>query len=278
MQERIEAKRARYFFDSVAEMQAWIDRTPRKWRANSSESNDPDHDWDLNAGYAGACALARDGWNEGAQKVQDALKTFPLATPNPDTKTDFYGFRPHVARFCAGAPDCMIRHVREAPDGRRNVLTLIVPVNAMSRVGARAMANFGVALAQYVNQMETDGTRVEIIAAVVSKVSGWRVSAGIRVKYAEQPLDLATLAFAIGHPAMFRRLGFAIRERCHAPEDPGYGITEAARVDDIINCPPGAVVLNGMKDADANARTPEAGFEYVSQQIEKELERQERGA
>ena len=278
MQEQISSMRARYFFDSLAQMQDWIARTSRTWKdCDSSITNPKEEYWDLCAGYDGAMAMARDGWVEGAAKAQKALKAFVPLTNAPDTVNDIYGYRPNVARFCSGVPDCMVRRAPRADNGAGRVLTLIVPVNALAGVSAVYMANFGVAVAQYINQMENDGTRVEIIAAMTSTVSDWRVSACARVKHADQPLDLSVLAFAIGHPAMFRRLGFAIRERCAAPRDYGYGNSIATRANDMINAPVGAVVLNGMKDADTHARTPEAALAYVEAQITKALVAQKLG-
>lgn len=266
--------RARYHFDSLGELGEYINGTPRTWSCNSSVSNPPEHSWDLNATYDNAVEMARFGWIEGAQKAQAALKAFRPATPQPDTKVDFYGHRPHVPRFCAGASDSMIRHTPRADMGCGAVLTLIVPVNALAHVPAQNMAHFGTAVAQYVNQLETNGTRVELIGAFVSNVSGWRVAHTWTLKHADQPLDLAVVAFSIGHPAMFRRLGLALRERCAAPMDWGYGQTQAAEVDDLINAPAGAVVLNGMREADRHAPTAEAGLAYVSRMIEKALEAQ----
>lgn len=286
------AKRARYHFESLYELGAWIKRTPKTWRLASSgdEVHVPEQEWDLKAGYAGAVDMALKGWNEGAERVQEALKAFPLQTPAPDTRTDVYGFRPHVPRFCAGAPDSMIRHAPVAETGAGKVLTLVIPIIAPWYVSAEHMANFGVAVAQYVNQMEMNGTRVEVIAAMANAwdltgktvngtvqptESAWRVSQTWTVKNADQPLDLAVVAFAIGHPAMYRRLGFALLERCAAPEHSEYGFPVHAREGDLINAPVGCVVLNGMREADKYATTPEKGFEYVSKQIETAIEAQE---
>lgn len=283
MQTRIDHanKTARYHFDSLHEMAAWIDRTPHTWpreRVSQDVQGPPSKSWDLNAGWAGAVEMALNGWNEGAQRVQEALKAFPTATPAPDTKTDFYGFRPHVARFCAGAPDCMIRHTRDAENGGGRVLTLAVGCTANAYTDARHMANFGVAVAQYVNQLEMQGTRVEVIGGVMGSFrSGWRVSHTFTVKGADQPLDLAVLAFAIGHPAMLRRIALAAIERCEAPEEPGYGSAADLKLADLINPAPGVVILNGMRNAHENAPTAEAGFAYVSKQIEKAIEARELG-
>jgi hypothetical protein len=275
MQYRDDNGQLRYAFDSLNELGEYIHRERRTWTSRSSETHDPSRDWDLGAGYAASVEMARNGWLEGASKVQDALKAFPPATPAPEDKVDFYGHRPHVPRFCAGAPDSMIRHARDAERGFRPVLTLGVPVNALGYVGAREMANFGVAVAQYVNQLEAQGMRVELIGMMVSQVSGRRVAHSWTIKHADQPLDLAVVAFSIGHPAMFRRLGFALRERCNAPTDPIYGRTMSAKVSDLINPPVGTVILNGMAEADQYAPTPEAALEYVTKQIDTAIEQQE---
>lgn len=275
MQTRVEpGVSARYYFNSLHELGEYIANTRPTWRGDTSRTNPPMREWDLSAGYERAVKMARDGWIEGAEKMQKALKAFAPMTPAPELRTDFYGFRPHVARFCAGAPDSMIRHAPVADIGCGRVLTLAVPVNALAFVSAAAMSNFGVAVAQYVNQLETQGIRVELIGCTVSMVSGQRCAHSWVVKRADQPLDLAVVAFSIGHPAMFRRLGFALRERCAIPEDQSYGKTTPAKLSDFINPVPGMVILNGMAEADSHAPTAAKALEYVSQQIDKAIEAQ----
>lgn len=276
MQERIDrtAKRASYHFDSLTALSRYIVDTPKTWvRGNDSQTERPTPTWDLSLGYEGAVRLARDGWIEGAQQAQEALKALNPKSPAPILVNDFYGHMPHVARFCAGAPDNMIRHAREeAKAGSGRVITLYVPVNARADVQATNMRNFGLGVAQYVNQLETDRYRVEVYGVLRSDVSGWRVTHSWCIKRADQYLDLAVLAFSIGHPAMFRRLGFALRERCAAPYTPGYGQTVAAKLTDLINPPNGAYILNGMKEANTVASTPEKALSYIENQITKALE------
>lgn len=276
MQHRKDRKSARYHFNSLSEMGEYIARERKVWRQSSSRSNRASRSWDLNTDYDGAVELARNGWIEGAQRAQDALKVFPNKTPEPDTRTDFYGFRPHVPRFCAGALDSMIRHVPHAETGAGRVLTLIVPVVANASARAECMANFGVAIAQYINQLETDGTRVEVIAAITVNGMGCRFTTSWHVKYADQPLDLAALTFTIGHPAMLRRVWFAFAERqTGAPEMNGYGSACDSTTDDVINAPLGAYVLNGMTMVNQCAPTPEQALEYVTQKIDAAIAAQE---
>lgn len=266
-----------YWFESLGELGRWIDETKRTWTSNNSHDHNPEESWDLRAGYSRSVKMAKFGWLEGAKQAQEALKQFPPSTPLPDKRNDFYGFMPHVPRFCSGAPDSMIRHANNANSSMGRVLTLIVPVNATGGVGAKYMRNFGLAVTQYINQLETAGTRVDVIGGLCSNLNGGRdrLAHAWRIKSADQPLDLAVLAFSIGHPAMFRRLGFALRERSSVRQDHSYGSSCPMVLSDVINAPAGAVILNGMTNAGSVARTPEQALEYISAQIDKALDNPE---
>lgn len=272
MQERTGPGFERYQFNSLAELAQYLQDTPKRWYGRSSTRPSRDKSWDLGASYDDAWKLARYGWLEGGQAVRKALKALPPATSRPNHVNDFYGHMPHVARFCAGAPDSMVRHARKATNDMGRVLSLVVPVNALAAVQAQYMQNFGVGLAHYIAGLEASGTRVEVIGAIVSRVSGVRCAHTWHIKRAGQPLDLPVLAFAIGHAAMFRRIGFALRERVNTREDASYGKTVPATLDDVINCPKGAFVLNGMASANEVARTPEAASAYIARQLGKVLQ------
>lgn len=279
MIERADSKRQRIHFDSLPDLAQWLDSAPRTWSSTSSIRDGRSASWDLGIGYKQAWKLARDGWIEGAQRAQEALKQLTLMSAAPENRNDFYGHLPHVARYCAGAPDSMIRKARSGFGGGKT-LTLIVPIGLRSDTEAQCAANWGLGIAQYVNQLEQEGTRVEVIAAATvseryekySKTLGFRLSYSVLLKRAEQPLDLVVLAFAIGHPTMYRRLGLALYERSAMAQHPVYGYPQPVELDDVINVPAGAVILNGMIDCNETARTPETALEYIGKQIEAALE------
>lgn len=277
MQTRTDSKRVSVHFQSLHELGEFIAKTPARWRQNSSTKNRPSRSWDLEAGYERAVEMARFGWLEGAEKAQAALKTFSPSTPEPDQRVDFYGFRPHVPRYCAGAPDSMIRHTpHDAAVGSGRVLTLYVTIMSHAGTNAQHMANYGVAIAQYVNQMETEGRRVEVVACATVRGEGKRQSMFCTVKHADQPLDLAVLAFAIGHPAMLRRIWFAYMERQpHCNDLQAYGYCEDTQMSDVIDPAPGTFILNGMNYVDTFGATPESALKYVTENIDRAIENQE---
>lgn len=271
MQERISPSNFRYSFDSIREAVLWIEDTTPTWRDRESVDAHAYTDWDLNAGYRGALDMARDGWIEGAQDAATSLQSFQPATYQPAKRAAVAGSIVSPSRYAAGNPRCMIRRHREGTRGSGRILSLYVAVNAVGDVGATYMRNYGLAVAQYINQLEQAGTRVELHAGFCSSKGNQWMAHSFKLKDAGQPLDLAAVAFAIGHPAMFRRIGFALRERSAAHWGGAYGGSIQLTLDHLINAPSGAICLNGMQYANQNARTPEKALEYVSMQIEKAL-------
>lgn len=264
---------SKYQFDSLAELSRWISGTRPTWRYRSSVTQEATSGWDLSAGYDGALRMAHVGWIEGAQRAWDNLNQLNPKEPAPALRTDFYGHMPHVPRFCAGAPDSMIRHHHTPTVGNGCVLTLYVPVSANCSQKAQYMSNFGIGLAHYVEQLERDGMRVELYACMtLDRYHDKRLSIAWLVKNADQPVDLAVLAFSIGHPAAFRRLGFAVIERSDVPQVITYGHATNAKLSDFIDPPSGAYILNGLLNANANAVTPKAASEYIAEQIERALD------
>lgn len=275
MRTDIDRTKALYSFDSLREVFDYIETAPRTWRQRGSETSRATISWDLGTGFAGAMKYARNGWIEGAQRAQKALQSFTPKSPAPDQRIDFYGHMPHVPRFCAGAPDNMIRHDTPPTLGGGRVITLYAAINANAWQKAPYMANYGIGVAQYINQLENDGLRVELHACVAqAPMSGAmkRVAHSVCVKRADQPLDLAVVAFAIGHPAMFRRLWFALVERSAGPDEAGYYYPERVREADIIDFPKHGYILNGMLDANSQAPTPERALENVEREIKRAID------
>lgn len=258
-------KSTSYHFGSLHELANWIDETPRTWRYNTSNDHEPNDDWDLSAGYDASVKMAQYGWIEGAQKSQATLKPMRPTTPVTKNALRVSGSRVKVSKYVTGNPRCMIN--RKTVQQTATVLTLIVPVNALGNVSAQYMANFGLGIAHYIAQLQKAGTRVEVWGALNSQVDEEMLTHTFVIKRASQPLDLAVLSFAVGHPAMFRRLGFALRERSTVRENSNYGRTQPLSMGHVISPPRGAVILNGMARANEIARTPAEASQYIANEI-----------
>lgn len=262
----------RYRHDSLEAVAHYIAATPRRWRSESSKGRTGEYGkyaWTLGASYDDALKLARDGWQEGAKRMATGLVRLPAIDSVPDYVFDVAGYLPDVGRYCAGMPDNMLRYPDEEM-GSKPVLTLAVNVCANWTTNADYMANFGLAVARYVDELEASGYRVELLAGTVT-TDGTRVVNVWTVKRAADAMNLASVAFSIGHPAAFRRLGFALLERSAVPQMPGYGVAVDLKLSDIIDATAGCIVLNGMKDANSIARTPEDALAFIGKQIDAVL-------
>jgi hypothetical protein len=275
---------ARYWFDSLPELQRWLEETPATWQRRDSERSRPSHDWDLGLGWQGALRLAREGDTEGADAIRamlaDYAATLPARDALPSDAHAVAGYHVDVPHYLTGQPDCMIAPAPMPETGRGRVVTLAVSINATADIDAGPMRRYGMALARKVYDLEAAGERVEVIGCFVSEVSGARVSVAWRVKAADRDLDLPALAFAIGHPAMFRRIGFAVRERLpfhDVREDSSYGRSKPARLADLMldgstQAPAYPVaILNGMNRADVLAPTIAKAIKTVGESVDAAL-------
>ena len=95
-----------------------------------------------------------------------------------------------------------------------------------------------------IDLLEQSGKRVELDLVHGSRVSKASIRARVRVKDSNAPLDIERIAFAIAHPASFRRIAFsiwelppqAIRQQCGVPNG-GYGRCEDWAEPDALYVP-----------------------------------------
>ena len=258
-------------FASLQAMQRWIEATPATWTYKQSRTGTASQSWDLNAGWEGALKLARDGWREGGAAFATGLATLPAMEPAPAWTLDVGGFFPDVPRYLTGRPDCMWNEAQDPDAHRKPTLTLVVSTAANCGTDAKAMGNYGMAIAHYVDELENAGLQVEVIACIAERYSRADAAWTWTVKAAGERMNLETVAFSIAHPACFRRLGFALIERLPVsiPQEYGYGTAQAtARWHIAPSDFKDAVILNGMINANSHSATREGAYRHVVAEIE----------
>lgn len=260
-------KAYRKHYASLPALQRYIDATPRLWSYRESVNASPSARWDLHTNYEGALKLARDGWQEGARRLASGLASLPAIQTMPETAYAMAGYLPEVGRYCAGMPDNMITWNED--QGAKPVITLGVAISANCGTDANAMSNYGLAIARYTDELEARGYRVEISAAMVCHIDGTRVVHSWTVKEAGDAMNLADVAFSIGHPAAFRRLCFALIERTPVRECGSYGYPKDLEPGDLPNP---AIILNGMRSVNDHSRTYEGALAHVGKIIEAAME------
>lgn len=188
----------------------------------SQERNHPsDSYWDLRSGFAGAIKLAEEGWPEAEEMVSrlsSALfdqvssrieRDYPMYDVEGDYSVD-------MARYLQGIPECVMYLQRTPVDGpERKMIRVVVNGFVSCGVSAEIYKARGAAIVALVNLLEFAGHGVELDVVFPMGCSDGprQVRTWVRVKNADQPVDIGRCAFALAHPSMFRRLQFSVMEQ-----------------------------------------------------------------
>jgi len=269
---------ARLHFDSLGDLAAMIPDSPRKGRPGSAWIDDNDRDF-YGVTLTEARRLARDGWQEGAERVQPLLDRVKTARPTRKalTRWDVAGAVPSIPRYLAGNPLHM-RTRQISATSQQPIITLISSTSAPWWTATATFERLATAAAAIVDRLEDAGFRVEIIAgrressdpsgagsaSGANNARGHRSEMFFRVKAAQDGLDLARVAFGIGHPSVHRRLLFAAGNS-HPAFDASLGDSQGFAVGlPPLERPPGAYVLPALAHLEKQVKhDPVAVFDHV---------------
>ena len=206
-------------YSSLAAMVADAENLPARpgamGRTHASRTQAPGHRWDDGAGWEGTLKLARYGWHEGvarivdlsdriAEQVSKQLPTYGMELMESGGDVD-------VAAYLNGQRECMW----DWTESGSKMPVVRITVNAALSGGTSAQATIvaGALIAALADALEQVGRRVEVDVYDTARGSGAEYNVGARIKDASDPLDRASLVYAVAHPSFCRRLGFAIGER-----------------------------------------------------------------
>ena len=215
-------------FDSMAEMLAYIDTKPV---LTKGESNLDSEYFTHSKNLAHAISLV-EGWREGEEQV--ARMSAPIVDlisskiERNDIVYDVEGMGIDVAKYVEGEPECWQSYVATHVEGQgQRILRLVVNGSTSAGISTDEMIKRGSFITATVDCLERAGFNVEVWYVMgclgYSKI---HTDIHVKIKESNQPIDLARLAFALGHPSMLRRLLFAVIERTpdsHVEANNGYG-------------------------------------------------------
>lgn len=212
-----------FWFDNIASFAAYADETSQGFNGGSygiaSSRRNPTSEWFGKCSYEQAQELSRSGWSEGAQKVDDLMDKVDdhIRAVIPMTRSRLVpamvGARVNVPAFLAGHPKQYIHQIKA--DGSTRTVRIAMLLSASSSVEADTMIRRGVAVAAVVRALEARRVRCEVIGSFDNTGMDWaqpRLKIAVCIKKAADKLDPGAVAFALAHPAFYRRLGFAMWE------------------------------------------------------------------
>lgn len=178
-------------------------------------------EWTGTATFGDAVQLAREGWSEIRPDIDRIVsgirdEVTQITRKRIVTRRSVAGGAVNVGRMMSGDPRCMKRIRFEPTPATGRVVKIVVNAAASSAVSPEQIRKRGAAIVALVEAIHLSGASTEITVAqrVVGRTStnrGYQVR--IKVKRAEDRLDINTLMFAVAHPSMLRRIVFGVEER-----------------------------------------------------------------
>lgn len=205
-------------FDSYNELIEFCkSKKPTSFEHASSEMGRKNYQWTKTRTFEDAIKLASDGWKEGAGLVKKIVDDKIHAIGKSYTfvpKYDTSGDSVDMSRFMAGEPENMIEWEFTETAGHK-VVDIYCGVCASAAYSAESLINYGAARLSVVDYLESIGVRVNLYAywafgdMLDSHVKKIVI---IKIKNADESLNMATTSFALAHPSFLRRILFRVAE------------------------------------------------------------------
>ena len=199
-------------FESLKEFYDYICETPRNETfkyGDLSSSRKTRGEWYGTSTFDEAANLFKNGWQLGAEELTKKLK---IAETQKDVQTTYKnilsmcGYQAIVPLYLQGVPNNMVN--KKIVPVKNKVITINKIISVSASVSSETMKAESIKCFQIIKKIEQSGIRVNLNLMI----STGHVCAKIRLKSANEKLNISKLAFPLVHPSMFRRLYFRFIE------------------------------------------------------------------
>jgi len=189
--------------------------------------------------------LALYGWAEGTRNIEklSAVLSGAIHVGVPSVDLGLVGGAVDIPTYLTGEPECMwsFQDVRA-----RKAVRIIVEGATEAQTSSSDIMARGAAIVSLVDAIEAAGIATEVEMRYTLAIWGdnrAQLQHRVTLKRADEPLDMATIAFATAHPSSLRRIAFGAYEAMSAYmrttfslyTSGGYGVvtdTEKSEVQD----------------------------------------------
>jgi hypothetical protein len=205
--------------ESRQDLLRFMDETPRNGVGTTSTRAESGSDgWMGTESWEQAVDMFTMGWPEILKEV-DAITT--KFTDTMSRKFDLSEMRVPSVRgavfnmgdYVAGRPDCARARKRREGEPIRRLVTIGSSCIFWAETKNADLLERAAAVAALVALLEAAGCAVSADVAMVDMAMGARSILIAKVKDAQDATHLPSLAFALGHQSMLRRIGFGFMER-----------------------------------------------------------------
>lgn len=202
-------------YDSLKEFYDYLCVTPFndafRWADHSSVSGS--ERFTKTRSFEEATELFKNGWSDMASKLVQKLKIIESKTEpmmKPRNKLDVCGYQAIVPLYLQGVPNNMVN--KKMVPIKQKVITLNKSIDYSGSVDSEKIIDESIKALQIVKKLEAQGYRCNLNIVLGSSSSEKSFYLKIRIKSANEKLNVSKLAFPLVHPSMLRRLFFRFME------------------------------------------------------------------
>ena len=207
----------KYEFNSIHEFYDFITKTPTnkafKGYSLCSKRHEYGYKWYGTEDWTECIDLLHNGWEDGSKKITQRLKDLSkMDCDNFTRKTiyDIVGFQPSVPRYLQGVPTNMIN--QKLVPQKQKVVTISKSIAFTSGYSEEQIVDFSAKCLRIVKKIEQQGVRCNLNILNVDRCGSDGLMVKVRVKNANERLNIGKLAFLMAHPSVKRRLIFRFVE------------------------------------------------------------------
>lgn len=157
--------------------------------------------------YKEALKVMNDGWAEEVKGLQETVNKVKTMTKKRIAfMNDIQGFAPIVPLAILGVPNSMINMTMKPIKSK--VISIYYNMTMPASNGACRFVEYGKKVVEAIVSLENSGYRVNLFCLQTYSDESSSDILAIKVKGANQPIDLKRVCFPIMHAAMFRVIGF----------------------------------------------------------------------
>jgi len=221
MLETTDGKKVKIEFGSIHEFVDYITKTPLNdsFRWAKLSSNASDRGWHGTRSFEEASDLLKHGWPDMSEKLTTKLKAEGKMEPSYVSKIvyDVQGFQPIVPLYLQGVPTSMAS--RKKVVMKQKVVTINKDVSYSGGTSVDTIMEESIKAFRIIKRLESQGYRVNLNVCLGTK--RWPSASDnkseqyyirIRVKSANEKLNVSKLAFPLVNPSMLRRILFRFIE------------------------------------------------------------------
>ena len=202
-------------FSSLNDFETYITKTPLndtfKWEKLASVSGS--EEFTGTHSYEQAVEMFKNGWQSKAEELTKKLKVIQNQVIDAQVQKvlfDVVGFQASVPRYLQGIPTNMVN--KKLVPIKQKIVTINKDISYNCGITTEQIVEASIQTLQLVKRIEAQGIRVNLNLIWGVKASGSNEIVKVRLKSANERVNISKLAFPLVHPSMLRRLCFRYLE------------------------------------------------------------------